>query len=199
MKNFDVTGAGWEANASMERLPIILDGLEAGVYVFDVESNKILYQNRAAQNFYGNLIGKHCWEVFHPNQKNPCKVCSLEASQSFKSDEPEVMVWEFKNKKDAKWYQICERSIKWVDGSPARISTSFDITGRKKAEAELKVAKEQAEAATALKDEFVSLVAHDLRSPFASITGMLRILESDDENPLNDSQRSLLRRALARG
>lgn len=199
MKNFDVMGAGWEANASMERLPIILDGLEAGVYVFDVESNKILYQNRAAQNFYGDLIGKHCWEVFHPNQKSPCKVCSLEASQSFKSDGPEVMVWEFKNKKDAKWYQICERSIKWVDGSPARISTSFDITGRKKAEAELKVAKERAEAATALKDKFVSMVAHDLRSPFASITGMLRILESDDENPLNDSQRSLLQRALTSG
>lgn len=199
MKNFDVTGAGQEANASLERLPIILDGLEAGVYVFDAESNKILYQNRAAHNFYGNLIGRRCWEVFHPNQKNPCKTCSLEAKQSLKGDEPEVMVWEFKNKKDSKWYQIYERSIKWVDGRPARISTSFDITGRKKAEAELKVAKERAEAATALKDKFVSLVAHDLRSPFSSIMGMLRILESDDENPLNAGQRNLLERALNSG
>jgi signal transduction histidine kinase len=109
------------------------------------------------------------------------------------------MVWEFKNDKDGKWYQIYERQTKWIDGKPARISTSFDITGRKKAEEGLRIAKEQAEAATALKDEFVSLVAHDLRSPFASITGMLRILESDDENPLNDSQRSLLQRALASG
>jgi PAS domain S-box-containing protein len=187
------------SNGSLERLPIILDGLEAGVYVFDVESNKILYQNRAAENFFGDIIGKHCWEVFHPGQKTPCKVCSLETGHSSENDDSEVMVWEFKNKKDGRWYQMYERPTKWIDGKPARISTSFDITGRKKAEAELRVAKEQAEAATALKDEFVSLVAHDLRSPFASITGMLRILESDEENPLNNVQRNLLQRALSSG
>lgn len=200
MTNLNVTGLHLDASSDpLERLPIILDGLEAGVYVFDVASNKILYQNRAADNFFGNLIGKHCWEVFHPDQKNPCKICSLEAGHSPGNDDSEVMVWEFKNKKDGRWYQMYERPTKWIDGNPARISTSFDITGRKRAEEELRVAKEQAEAATALKDEFVSLVAHDLRSPFASITGMLRILESDDENPLNDTQRNLLQRALASG
>ena len=200
MTKLNVAGMSLDiSNGSLERLPIILDGLEAGVYVFDVESSKILYQNRAADNFFGDIIGKHCWEVFHPDQKSPCKACSLESSHTSKNDDPEVMVWEFKNKKDGRWYQMYERPTKWVDGKPARISTSFDITGRKKAEAELRVAKERAEAATALKDEFVSLVAHDLRSPFASITGMLRILESDEENPLNDAQRNLLARALASG
>jgi signal transduction histidine kinase len=192
--------AGWgSANDSLKQIPIILDGLEAGVYVFDVESNKILLQNRAAFKFFGNLIGKHCWEVFHPNQKTPCKICSLETNNPSPSGEPEPLVWEFQNEKSGKWYQIYERPSKWIDGKAVRISTSFDITGRKKAETELRIAKEQAEAATALKDEFVSLVAHDLRSPFASITGMLRILESDEENPLNNGQRSLLQRALASG
>lgn len=40
-----------------------------------------------------------------------------------------------------------------------------DITGRKATEEKLKVAMTEAEAATALKDKFVSLVAHDLNSP----------------------------------
>lgn len=200
MNKLNILGAGWEsADDSLEQIPIILDGLEAGVYVFDVTSNKILLQNRAAYNFFGNLIGKHCWEVFHPDQKNPCKICSHEANHSLSGGQPETLVWEFKNEKDGRWYQIYERPAKWVNGKAVRISTSFDITGRKKAETELRIAKEQAEAATALKDEFVSLVAHDLRSPFASITGMLRILESDDQNPLNESQRSLLQRALSSG
>ncbi|MBF0291431.1 MAG: PAS domain S-box protein [Nitrospinae bacterium] len=200
MNKLNIVGAGWEsANDSLEQIPIILDGLEAGVYVFDVKSNKILLQNRAAYNFFGNLIGKHCWEVFHPEQKSPCKICSLEANHTLSGGEPETLVWEFKNEKDGRWYQIYERPAKWIEGKAVRISTSFDITGRKKAETELRIAKEQAEAATALKDEFVSLVAHDLRSPFASINGMLRILESDEENPLNERQRGLLQRALSSG
>jgi PAS domain S-box-containing protein len=200
MAKLNLTDIALDApNGLREQLPNILDGLEAGVYVFDVESNKILYQNRAADNFFGNIIGKHCWELFHPGQKTPCKACSLEASHSQNNDGAEVMVWEFENEKDGRWYQMYERPTTWIGGKPARISTSFDITGRKKAEEGLRVAKEQAEAATALKDEFVSLVAHDLRSPFASITGMLRILESDEENPLNDTQRNLLQRALASG
>jgi signal transduction histidine kinase len=44
-----------------------------------------------------------------------------------------------------------------------------DITDRKKEEEALKLAKEQAEAATKLKDNFISLVSHDLRSPISSI------------------------------
>ena len=41
-------------------------------------------------------------------------------------------------------------------------------------------AREQAEEATKLKDKFVSLVAHDLRSPLTSITGLLKIAASGD-------------------
>lgn len=39
---------------------------------------------------------------------------------------------------------------------------------------DLVTAREQAEAATKLKDKFVSLVAHDLRSPFTSMMGLLK-------------------------
>lgn len=48
-----------------------------------------------------------------------------------------------------------------------------DITERKRMENELRRTKEQVEAATLLKDKFVSLVAHDLRSPLATISMML--------------------------
>lgn len=52
----------------------------------------------------------------------------------------------------------------------------YDLTERKKAEDELRAAKAKAEDATRLKDKFVALVAHDLRSPFASMMGLLHIL-----------------------
>ena len=64
--------------------------------------------------------------------------------------------------------------------SPSGAITHFaaikrDVTGKVKAERELRAAKEKAEEATALKDKFVSLVAHDLRSPLASALGFINL------------------------
>lgn len=61
---------------------------------------------------------------------------------------------------------------------------------------EIMVAKERAEEATRLKDQFVSIVAHDLRAPFNVIIGFLRLLRDDRNNPLSLSQGKLVDRTL---
>lgn len=53
-----------------------------------------------------------------------------------------------------------------------------DITGRKAAEEKLKAAKEEAEAAMRLEEKFVSLVAHDLKSPIGHNILALKNLRS---------------------
>ncbi len=63
--------------------------------------------------------------------------------------------------------------------------TGRDITEQKKSKEELRTAKENAEEATKLKDQFISLVSHDLRSPLANMIGMLNFLNSS-ENVKND-------------
>lgn len=45
---------------------------------------------------------------------------------------------------------------------------------------ELKAAKEQAEAATKMKDEFVAIISHDLRSPLSTIKGLLEYASKAD-------------------
>jgi len=58
------------------------------------------------------------------------------------------------------------------------------LTERKRDEMRLVKAKEKAEDATALKDKFVSLVAHDLRSPLATIIGFVDAITSDRTHAL---------------
>ncbi|MDH4224367.1 MAG: sensor histidine kinase [Deltaproteobacteria bacterium] len=54
-------------------------------------------------------------------------------------------------------------------------------------------ARQLAEDATALKDKFVTLVAHDVRSPFSTIMVMAQALEEDQEHPLHESQLELVK------
>lgn len=70
------------------------------------------------------------------------------------------------------------------------IGTFTDITDRKKAELQLRLAKERAEEATKLKDKFVSLVAHDLRGPLGTILSYLQLVR--DENVLQPGGHAML-------
>jgi PAS domain S-box-containing protein len=59
------------------------------------------------------------------------------------------------------------------------LGISLDITETKKAQAALKVAKNQAEQANKSKSEFLANMSHDLRAPLHGINGMIDVLESD--------------------
>lgn len=47
-----------------------------------------------------------------------------------------------------------------------------------------------------LRDKFISVVSHDLRSPFTGIMGIMKVLHSDQVNPLNQEQKKLLGTAI---
>ncbi len=77
------------------------------------------------------------------------------------------------------------------------IQTIFrDISIRKAAETGLRRAKEEAEQATALKDTFVSLVSHDLKTPIALILTMLQMVRKNAEGVLGERDSQMLRRTL---
>src|SRR5262245_5008505 len=108
------------------------------------------------------------------------------------------------------WGYITVVALRDEKGNPIRATaTVIDITGRKEAEERLKealarerealarerAARGEAERANRSKDEFITLISHELRSPLNAILGWTRILrQSHRDEQLNDRGHEVIER-----
>jgi PAS domain S-box-containing protein len=76
------------------------------------------------------------------------------------------------------------------------LTVSVDITDRKNAEEEIKLARIEAEKANIAKSEFLSRMSHELRTPMNSILGFAQLLEMGE---LNQSQKKGVHHILSSG
>jgi signal transduction histidine kinase len=88
-------------------------------------------------------------------------------------------------------------SVVTYDNQMAMQVSFRDVTRKKIIENELRLAKNQAERATALKDRFVTIVSHDLKAPLASTISMLRLLEKSLSVRQETLDRQLIHRPVA--
>jgi len=68
-------------------------------------------------------------------------------------------------------------------GDGGTVAIGRDITEQRHAEEKLREAKEEAEAATEAKSEFVAMVSHEVRTPMNGVLGMARLLLETDLLP----------------
>lgn len=67
-----------------------------------------------------------------------------------------------------------------------------EVRTRRRVEAELRLAKESAEAASAAKTRFLANVSHELRTPLNAILGFAEVLARGYLGPLNDRQKEYM-------
>jgi len=79
----------------------------------------------------------------------------------------------------------CEISISLIPGTEPPLFAGYlrDITERKQAEAALEMARQQADAASRAKDEFLAALSHELRTPLTPVLMLSASMEHADELP----------------
>jgi two-component system sensor histidine kinase/response regulator len=167
----------------------LLENLQIGVYMIEVPSGKPLLANKASFNLLGREIlpeahsstitkvydlYKTGTNIPYPNEDLPLVVAMNGVSKHV--DDMDVM------KPDG------TRTVLEVFGSPIRDENgnvwaslvSFqDITDRKKTERELLEIGESLVQSNLDKDRFISILGHDLKSPFNNILGFSEVLSAE--------------------
>jgi PAS domain S-box-containing protein len=80
----------------------------------------------------------------------------------------------------------------WRNRLTGRLIVFRDVTKRKEMEKALQEAKETAEAVNRAKNEFISIVTHELRSPMSAIHGSATLLSDEGAGPVNEEQAEFL-------
>lgn len=181
----------------------ILDSLDGIVYVADLETNEILFANNYLKRAIGfDPTGRNCRQLIHPIHGNGKDFCNNAKLLDTDGRPSGGFSHEYQTLFNKKWYSAKAQALEWTAGKYVRLEIALDVTEQKRLKSFLEEARLQAENAISTKNRFVALVAHDLKSPFVSILGMLkRILRKETfehevhrrflENIITNGQRML--------
>jgi PAS domain S-box-containing protein len=127
-----------EREESIQTFYNVLDGVNAYIYVADLETYEILYMNAQMQADYGSdLTGKLCYQVFRCEDQ-PCKDCPNPRLITTNGVPNSGVVSEGQSVHNGRWYLNHDRAITWHNGRLAHIQIATDITERKQFEDNLR-------------------------------------------------------------
>jgi PAS domain S-box-containing protein len=169
----------------------LIETIPVPVSVRDAEAGFVAV-NRAWEQFFGKtreeVLGRLATEVFPPSMTQAIAPIDAELLRSggHRQFEADMHVADGSIRTTLN----CRSAFAREDGSIGGIITAFiDISERKKVEATIRHAKEQAEAANAAKNDFLATVSHELRTPLSGIIGMSALVLDSE---LNAEQRDSL-------
>jgi PAS domain S-box-containing protein len=163
----------------------IIDKLPANIYWMDLQG-RMLGCNQQMADVLGcqdrnELIGRDCGQYYENFDALDCMDNNAKALKN-----GEVLVFEESAIFDGeeKIFLSHKSALRDEEGLPiSLVGVSFDITERKRMERELKIAKEEAEAANLAKIHFMNNMRHDLRTPLSCVVGSARVLKAIENDP----------------
>ncbi|MDB4961096.1 MAG: hypothetical protein JWP01_1095 [Myxococcales bacterium] len=178
-------------------LDAIIEHIPDMVFVKDATNLAFTRFNRAGEELIGvsraDLLGKTDYDLFSAKDAAFFQAKDRETLASKQLLEiPEEPI---RTPRGERWLHTKKVPILDLDGSPLYLlGISQDITDRKRADEELRAAKEHAEAVGKELEAFSYSVAHDLRTPLRGIDGFSQALLEDYGDKLDDVGRRYLAR-----
>jgi PAS domain S-box-containing protein len=164
---------------SLDQFQSVMDSLDALVYVADMDTYEVLFVNKYAEQFWGDIVGKTCWKTLQAPQTGPCGFCTNEKLLDSKGKPTGIYHWEFQNTVNNEWYDCRDQAIRWIDGRFVRMEIATNITRRKKMEENLRKTSEILENVFSTSTFLIAYMDTD----FNFIRVNKRYAEADDRNP----------------
>ncbi len=115
---------------AFEALLTIIDSVDAGIYVADLQTYELLFVNDYFRNVFGDIAGKTCWKVLQRDQTGPCAFCTNPLLVDAEGNPTGPVVWQHHNLLVDRWYEVRDCAIRWGDGRLVRLEVATDITAQ---------------------------------------------------------------------